>query len=479
MKRVLVVLLAVFATLLSYSQSECDLSEALFSHLDSLNYRKALKEIELYQNQDSTCEKSIYLQGLLRLFYGDVKVLESIDKLEELNYKESSLALSLWYGCFLGDAENRASVATNDSFVFADWHEIALLKWLILLDSGDYEKASSTVRDVSAMSCFSCLPYKALFHASWNHDYRDALQWLDSLELCGGNMYESGYRQYLEQLIHSNQKGEYNSGFELEYADCGPGMGIRLYDDNGLGIDVELDTGTGYNLFTLHNLNLGKEIVGDSVLLIKNGIWYNYMEEPEDLIFKMVSFNGLPDSVLLGYFDSDFSKADGCFSPFAFKNYALMMDAPHQKAALLSKDQVNLINSNDQQKIVVPYIVRNGWVFIPVTIEDKEVLMMIETGSRDVNLNLLSVRHLGIQPYNSTVKWRGNDYPVEKIDFEMTIGCKTFNINGGFVSDFVLGNHYTGLGCAGDIGPGFLKNFCFIIDVFNQNLILFLKDDKR
>ena len=479
MKRVLVVLLAFFASLVSYSQSECDLPDALFSHLDSMNYRKALREIELYQNQDSTCEKSIYLQGLLRLFYGDVKVLESIEKLKELEYKESSLALSLWYGCFLGDAEYRASVVTYDSFVFADWHEIAFLKWLVLLDSGDYEKASSTVRDVSAMSCFSCLPYKALFHASWNHDYNDAIKWLDSLELFGVKVYESRYRQYIEQLILSEKDSIFNAGVELEYVDCGPGMGIRLNDCNDLEIDVELDTGTGYNLFTIHNLNLGTAIAGDTVFHIKNGIWYNYMEKPEDLFFKMVSFNGLPDSVLLGYFDSDFSKADGCFSPFVFKNYALMMDAPHQRAALLSKDEVNQIYSNDQQKIVVPYIVRNGWVFIPVTIADKEVFMMLETGSRDVNLNLLSVRHLGVQPYKSTVKWRGNDYPVEKVDFEMTIGCKTFKINGGFVSGFVLGNHYTGLGCAGDIGPGFLKNYCFVIDVFNQNLILYLTDDEK
>ncbi len=38
--------------------------------------------------------------------------------------------------------------------------------------------------------------------------------------------------------------------------------------------------------------------------------------------------------------------------------------------------------------------------------------MQIETGSRDVNFNKLSLEALGLESYASSIEWRGEDYPT-------------------------------------------------------------------
>ena len=98
--------------------------------------------------------------------------------------------------------------------------------------------------------------------------------------------------------------------------------------------------------------------------------------------------------------------------------------------------------------------------------------MMIETGSRDINFNSLSSEYLGLEPYESTLSWNGEDYPVKKIDCKIQIGSTSYEVKGGLISDFVLGNWYYGAGSSGDIGPDFLKNQAFIIDQFNNRFIL-------
>jgi hypothetical protein len=265
---------------------------------------------------------------------------------------------------------------------------------------------------------------------------------------------------------------------KLEYADCGPGMGFYMTDSKGQSIKVELDTGTSGGLFTIHSDSVGRNLAGKDTMTIEDGISYNYMEGPEDMHYKLVSFSEPPiDNFLTGYFKGSFTKADGCFSPFIFKGYALSMDPVKRTAFLRTEEALDSYLAGLDDYVAVDYVIREGWIYIPCRINGREVLMMVETGSRYVNLNSIAAKRLGIEPYKSTIKWRGQDYPVEKIDFTLEIGRLKHEVKGGMVSSFVLGNTYYGLASAGDIGPDFLRNYAFTIDPFGKRIIIEMRGE--
>ena len=86
------------------------------------------------------------------------------------------------------------------------------------------------------------------------------------------------------------------------------------------------------------------------------------------------------------------------------------------------------------------YIVRNGWVFIPCKINGTEVFMQIETGSRDVNFNTLALNVLGLENYASSIEWRGQEFPIDKVDCILEIGKISYEVKGGHVTDKVYAN---------------------------------------
>ena len=131
----------------------------------------------------------------------------------------------------------------------------------------------------------------------------------------------------------------------------------------------------------------------------------------------------------------------------------------------------NYINENSDRIEKVPYIVRNGWVFIPCKINGVEVLMQIETGSRDVNFSTIAIPALGLESYACSIEWNGQDFPIDKVDCILEIGKIKYEVKGGLVSDDVFANWYYGLATAGDIGPFFMNNFAYTIDIFNQQII--------
>lgn len=111
-------------------------------------------------------------------------------------------------------------------------------------------------------------------------------------------------------------------------------------------------------------------------------------------------------------------------------------------------------------------------MFIPCEVNGKNVEMILETGSRDVNFNSLAARRLGLESYEGFVKWNGEDYPVTKLDTEIKVGSFVYTVNGRHKTNFVLGNLAYGLGAAGDVGPDFISSFVFTIDPFNKQIIL-------
>lgn len=97
---------------------------------------------------------------------------------------------------------------------------------------------------------------------------------------------------------------------------------------------------------------------------------------------------------------------------------------------------------------------------------------MVETGSRDVNANSLAAKRYGLPTRPGTIVWQGKEREVTRPDFVFDIGGIAYAPGDGLVDDFALGAYGTGLGSAGDIGPGFLKDYRFTIDPFSEQIIL-------
>ncbi len=473
-------LICVFS-LISYGQQDQDVDSLLNlarDEIGKLNFRSAGNYLKEAENADSLNPEVLYLNCELKLFLGSDEFLGCMDKLYDSGAEEYYHVMKLKHALFIGLAEADYLLEEYLSF-YPDNGEIRFIDWLAELDKGNYEKSGINASEISAATIFTFAPYFALYYSAWDRDYKDALAYLDTIEhMIGRDFWESKYRETLK-VLSETELADLNEGVaELPFAWCGAGLGFYMIDENGDSLKIEMDTGTGYNLMTVHDKSLGEKISGIDVLIVEDGISYNYMDAPADLHYKKSNFS-VPayENFIFGYFDSQFSKADGCTSPFVFKDRAMHIDPIREKVYLF--DQENLekyIHDNKDSIELVPYVVRNGWVFIPCTINGTEVLMQIETGSRDVNFNKLSLGALGLESYAGSIEWRGQDYPTDKVDCILEIGRIKYEVDGGLVTDRAFANWYYGLAAAGDIGPLFMQQFAFTIDPFNQQIIFEIPD---
>lgn len=442
-------------------------------HLAVMQYSKALKELNKIEEADSLDPVVLYLKSEVYLILGMDKFIDYSEKLINTGHKEYSDIIRVKQSLFLGSSGFKGLYDEMKS-KYPENKELDYCLWLYQLGNGEFESCRKSAPALSRDIIFGFAPYLALYYHSWDLDHSLSLQYLDTLEMIAGNFYASKNRPVLSFLSEREADPDKKSGScDLPFSWCGPGMGFYLIDEKGDSIKVELDTGTGYGLMTIHDIKKGESISGRDVMVVENGIQYNYMDGPRDLHYKESNLT-IPeaDNFLFGYFDGQFSKADGCASPFVFKNQALHMDPVREKVRLFDRDGLNRYKQENKEIIeVIPYYVRNGWIYVPCTVNGQEVLMMIETGSRNINFNNLSINALNLNSYSSTILWNGKDYPIDKVDCTVEIGRIKYEVSGGLVSEFVLGNWFFGVASAGDIGPDFLRNFTFTIDPFNQEII--------
>jgi hypothetical protein len=350
--------------------------------------------------------------------------------------------------------------------------ELEVFNWLKRLDDGDFSWAENNLQYVRKYSQMDFLPLLALYNKSFDRDFELAYDYLTKLREESIYKRDNTYKR-LEHLV-KNRPGLNEDYIELEYIECGAEFGIMMKDAKGKKIKMAIDTGTsGYGV-TIHSKALGDSLSGEHVFTTKDGIQYNYMDGPADVVAKLVDFSEPNmENLLIEYFEGGLTIADGVFSPLIF-GMALTVNPFQEKVILRNEENINryVKQLDDKRHTTVSYKLRNGWMFIPCEVNGEKVLMNFETGSRDVNFNEIAAERIGLETYDSTIKWRGEDYPVTKINTEIRVGDFTYKVEEGFVSDFVLGNCDFGLASAGDIGPDFLRNFIWTIDPYSKSLIL-------
>jgi len=445
-----------------------------------MQFSKALIQLNKVEKSDSLNATMLYLKAETFLLKGMNEYFSYRDKLALLGNNEELSVLKMKHCLFIGSTSfDSLFEAFHRKYPYND--ELKYCEWLNRLNSGDFENCKKTASSFSNKILFGFAPYLALYYHAWDRNPQLALNYLDTLEWMVGRFHQSKYREILELIAVNPKKEPSQDLIELPFSWCGHGMGYYIIDENGDSIKIELDTGTGYGLMSIHDLEKGKTIHGKDIAVIRNGIQYNYMDSPEDLYYKSLNLSLPPyQNFLLGYFDGQFSKADGCASPFIFKDYALQIDPIAEKVFLRSEKNLNNYLLQNKKKIeTVAYQLRNGWIYIPCTVNGSEIMMMVETGSREINFNIFSAQVLGLETYEGTVKWRGKDYSLKKVDCNIEIGNIKYQLKGGLISDFVLGNWGYGLASAGDIGPDFLKNFVFTIDPFHKQIIFEVPDTKK
>ena len=461
-------------SLISYGQEEID---SLLKHaryeIGKLNFRNAGNYLNEVEKLDSLNPALLYLHSEMKLILGEEGFLKYLEKLRSVGVDEFYHVMKLKHAVFIGLSESESMLKKYLDY-YPENGEIKFLQWLLELDKGKYEICMKSADKISTGTILKFAPYLALFNASWDHNYKNVIIYMDTVEqIIGREFYGSKYREILK-VLSNTEVVDHNTGkSELPFAWCGSGVGFYMIDEKGDSIKMEMDTGTGHNMMTVHDKALGERISGIDILVVENGISYNYMEKPADLYYKKSNFS-IPayENLVFGYFDSQFFKADGCTSPFVFKNRALHIDPINEKVYLFDRDNLEKYIDDNKDKIEkVPYIVRNGWVFIPCKINGTEVLMQIETGSRDVNFNTMSLDALRLESYPSSIEWNGQDFLIDKTDCILEIGRIKYEVNGGLISDKVFPNWYYGLAAAGDIGPIFMNNFVFTIDMINQQII--------
>ncbi|PWD98263.1 hypothetical protein [Marinilabilia rubra] len=437
-----------------------------------LNFKKADLYLTEVEEKDSLNPRLLYLRAEMKLFQGEGIFLNYLEKIKKTGKHNIYNLMKLKHAVFIGLSE-ADSLIQNYLANYPENGEVNLMKWLLELDKGNFEHCKKTAKKISSETIFKFLPYLALHNSSWDRNYQNAIFYMDYVEqIIGKEFYGSKYREILGILSKTKTAIPENGNYELPFASCGPGVGFYMIDEKGDSLKIEIDTGTGYNMMTVHDKSLGKSISGSDILVTKNGISYNYMDKPADLHYKKAILANPPyKNLIFGYFDGRFSKADGCSSPFIFKNRAIHIDPQKEEVWLLDYNTLqNYISENQDEIVKVPYIVRNGWIFIPCKVNGKEVLMQLETGSRDICFNSLSLKALNLESYSGAIEWNGKDYPIDKVDCVLEIGRIKYQVEGGLVIKRIP-NWYYGLASAGDIGPVFMNNFAYTIDVFNQQII--------
>ncbi len=467
------ILLSLFA-LIGYGQNEIDsllnLARYEIGRIHFMGAENYLNEVEKI---DSLNPEHLYLRSEMKLLMGENDFHSYVEKLRNIGADKYYHIMKLKYAVFTGLSEAEGMLEKYFAY-YPDNEEIKFAKWLLDLDRGKYEYCMQHASDISKGTVFTFAPYLALYNISWDRNYKNAIHYMDTVEqIIGREFYGSMYREYLHILSDTDGTAVDTGLTELPFAWCESGVGFYMIDNKGDSLKIELDTGSGMNLMTVHDKSLGERTAGSDILTIENGISFGYMEKPADLYFKKSTFS-VPayENLIFGYFDGQFLKADGCASPFVFKNRALHMDPINEKVYLFDRETLEKYKNENRDRIEkVPYIVRNGWIYIPCRINGTEVLMFVETGSRDVNFNRISLDALGLESYAGFIEWRGQDYPIDKVDCILEIGSIKYEVKGGLVTDRVHGNLLYGLASAGDIGPVFMNNFAFTIDVFNQQII--------
>jgi len=413
-----------------------------------------------------------YFYGAILVNYGSAKVYDIIDSLRNKGDLVYSDLLELHIDVMIGDHSTKERL-NKKLEELPDNNELRLLDWIVKLDNGDFENAEATLGEIRKITPLKYLPLLAIYYHSYDRDYRTALKYLTMLRNESIYKMEKDFNR-LSILKDRNISYGFDSSFAVKYEQCGAQPGMQFVTETGITLKMGFDTGTNGYGFTIHKKSLGDSLVGKKLYNIEKGIQYNYMSEPADVTGKLINFKiPLIENFLVEYFEGGLTLADGVFSPLLF-NAAVTINSTDEIVTIHNKESLEkYINGLSQEDYTTaPYKVRKGWMFIPCEVNGKIVDMMLETGSRDVNFNSLAARRLGLESYEGFVKWRGEDYPVSKLDTEMKVGNFTYTVNGGHKTNFVLGNLAYGLGAAGDIGPDFIRSYIFTIDPFNKQIIL-------
>jgi len=413
------------------------------------------------------------LEGDALWIAGSSRVLDAADSLRADGDDLGADILLLKIDLMLGRPQIHADLDRLQA-AHPDEPELRLVRWLLDLDAGDWEGAAQSAEDVAASVACSFVTPAALLAAAVDRDSAAVALALPLMERSESTMFRKLRSKLTAGAVRSGPC-RIDGDYELPYVDCGPLMGLRTTSTEGHELTLTIDTGTAAGLLTLHATEPGEALDGPVILRLENGIHYHYMPEPVDVVCKLVDFSEPPMSRCpVEYFDGDIDESDGCVSPFAFQGAALTVDPEAKRVWLRDRDGLaEYMRGLDPERIaVVPYVRRCGWIFVPARVNGHEVLMMVESGSRDVNVNTLAARRLGIDSRDDTVEWRGRDFPVKRADLTVEIGGLTYHCPDALVDDFVLGNNRTGTACAGDLGPDFLRHYRFTVDPFEGRLVL-------
>jgi hypothetical protein len=438
------------------------------------NTRTAWRHIDTVLQNNPLHREALYLKGEASLVYGSRSLIGTIDTLRSLGENRSADILCLKLLHFLGDGAFASELERCEA-LYPESPEVRYTRWLYELEhrlSGPPKADELAAWSESITLGFA--PYTAAFCQAANRSFPEGLQYLqllhDHVDYRWGS-YDSVFTAKSRLATNVHVSGT----IEVEYADCGSQMGLYLVDANGRKLKLSLDSGTAGKGCTVHHDSVGNMLPGDTVMWLKGGIQYNYMDKPADVVIKAVDFMEPAITAFpVQYFQGGFSLADGCISPFALPGVAITIDPVNERGFLHDADGLAAYRDTlpQERSAIIPLVVRNGWPFMPTLINGREVLMMIESGSRDVNLNELAAEHLGVKVYDSALIWRGERYPTKMFDAVMTVGPFDYEINGGLVTDWVVGNNSYGGASAGDIGPDFLRHFAFTFDPFRYELIL-------
>ncbi len=474
-------LVALLSNLSVYSQ-ETDNNNLLreaYSQISVGKHRDGGKLLDSLLRADSLNVEALYLKGELYISGGNSKCFDIIEKLKRLGVERESVILNLKIDLLLGHQDFPAKLALAKE-QYPENAEIEFCEWLYNLDNNFSEEALKKTKYFYDNISLRIQPYEAAYFFLTDNNLELAKVYLDTLRAVSDYKLNSHYQRY--KHLGSLKVEEPDFDFiELPYIQCGPELGAIFETVNGEKLRMAFDTGTSNGRFTIHSFAKGDSLAGDTLYTVKNGIWYGYMDAPVDVVTKRISLKQPLDyEILVEYFEGHFTVADGCFSPFAFPNTAFTFDPIKERVFMRSKDNltnyVDNLNKNDIE--IIPYFVRDSWIYIKAEVNGQEAIMMVESGSRDVNFNALAVKKMNLNYYDSEIMWRGKAYPTKKIDTILKIGSIEYRVEGGLISDYALGNNGFGLAAAGDIGPDFLRKIKFTLDPFNRRIIFEKKNNK-
>lgn len=435
--------------------------------------RDGLQKLNEILRADSLHAEALYLKGECCLIYGSPVVLDMISRLYDVGDSVHADFLNLKLMMFLGDGRFPKELERCRSR-YPDSPEVRLAGWMWEMDRSGIPPDTAELMAIAADVVMGGLPYQAAFSVAADRSDREGLAYLELFLPYAASYYDQ-LKQKLEARVAMNPQVHLTGALELEYVQCGPEMGVYLVDSNGKKIKMALDTGTGSRLFTIHDQAVGDSLNGDTVLVLEDGIQFGYMDEPADIVTKPVDFS-IPEvtNVAVEYFDGRFTLADGCFSPLAFRGVAMTVDPVNERVVVRDREAYRAWRDSliEGTYADVPLILRDGWPYIPCNVNGHEVLMMLETGSRDVNFNEIAVRWYDLPAYDSVLIWREKEYPTEMLDVTINVGGLEYEVTGGLVTERIVGYHHYGMGAAGDIGPEFMRNFIWTLDPWDRRLIL-------